>query len=883
MNPRLSVVVPVFNCRPYIHECIDSVLDQGFDDMELICVFDGVTVSDYGCEGYLEDPRVVFKESEQVGVSECRNIGVSLAKGEYIMFLDGDDIMSDGVFGRVLELMEEDGLDVLTFDADLFHNDTGPIADDDNRYLRDIGIRGTVPGNIMLNTMLNRGMFRCPVWLLCTRRSFYIEAGLHFYKGIIHEDELFTYRCLMEARKVRWVDIRATRHRLRKDSIMGSGLSHHNIDGYVRVFVEMCRYIADKGIPHGESEKAMYRIFTIIIERSLELSDRESRKVSPLDRGSYDLLRENVTPERWSELDDRVKTALEPRRSIPEGHCVSVVMPVYNAEHTLGDALDDILDQSVDDYELICVDDGSTDGSPDILRRYSEEHPNMKVVRQENRFAGAARNRGMTVAKGDYYLFLDGDDRFDHRLIEFALDSAVRNGSDIVIFGADTFDSETLIREKAHWLLKTELAPNESFSPKDVKGDILQMTTGAPWNKMFRKDFVKDMDLRFKEVPRSNDVYFVLSAMTSSKSISIVDRTLVHYRRNNPYSLQGTLSETPLAVYDAYFAVKERLMSQDLYAIYRTTFVNACIRNTVNGLQKLDDPVSTVFLLKEMKRHVLDDLDVFAIPEEDVAYRKDLAVLRSVRDGTVLNYLEENGILGAYLERIRDDAEETERFCSMLWEDNDMESSRFLLSSDSVPPYWKAMVCYYGRCVDVDREAAGRYTDMALDTGDTRPAWMKFEILWNTGGSDGLLGDLAGNNPWRMGRMHLYGRGTAKDLVKASEELEKAYTSGNRNALPLLTDTLWELSTEESFRKLVSFEKEDLSKDRKEHIRSARRVLEYPLTEPDNAESHNPAKTAILLRMFENGNRSCLDELLWCLREDGRDEELFRLKLENLL
>lgn len=102
------------------------------------------------------------------------------------------------------------------------------------------------------------------------------------------------------------------------------------------------------------------------------------------------------------------------------GECpkVSVVIPVYNVADYLSECLNSILNQTLEDIEVICVDDGSTDGSLDILRHYEEHDMRLQVLTQKHMTAGAARNTGLDRARGEYVIFLDADDFFAPDMLE---------------------------------------------------------------------------------------------------------------------------------------------------------------------------------------------------------------------------------------------------------------------------------------------------------------------------------------------------------------------------------------------------------------------------------------------------------------------------------
>ena len=111
---------------------------------------------------------------------------------------------------------------------------------------------------------------------------------------------------------------------------------------------------------------------------------------------------------------------------------VSVIIPVYNVEPYLKQCMDSVVGQTLKDIEIICVDDGSTDGSLDILKEYATEDSRIQIIEQKNAGAGAARNNGMRHATGKYLSFLDSDDFFEPRMLEKAYDLAEKDQADFV-------------------------------------------------------------------------------------------------------------------------------------------------------------------------------------------------------------------------------------------------------------------------------------------------------------------------------------------------------------------------------------------------------------------------------------------------------------------
>ena len=113
---------------------------------------------------------------------------------------------------------------------------------------------------------------------------------------------------------------------------------------------------------------------------------------------------------------------------------VSIIIPVYNVEKYLKKCLDSVINQTLKDIEIICIDDGSTDSSYTILNEYAQKDNRFVILKQKNNGAGAARNKGIEIAKGEYLYFLDSDDFVDITLLEKAHTKIKENDCDICIF-----------------------------------------------------------------------------------------------------------------------------------------------------------------------------------------------------------------------------------------------------------------------------------------------------------------------------------------------------------------------------------------------------------------------------------------------------------------
>ncbi|MDO5424157.1 MAG: glycosyltransferase [Eubacteriales bacterium] len=263
---------------------------------------------------------------------------------------------------------------------------------------------------------------------------------------------------------------------------------------------------------------------------------------------------------------------------------VSVIIPVYNAENYLRQNLNSILEQSLREIEVICVDDGSTDGSMKILREFEEKDKRVHVLAQKNQYAGVARNHGMSIAKGEYFVFFDADDFFDHTMLEEMYEACQKDHAQICVCDGRIYDDNTKEYHSVDYLLKQNDIPQiRPFSWQDMPEKIFNFTTSAPWNKMFERNFLEKEGLLFQELRRANDLFFCNMALAMAERITIVKKEFANYRRGQA-SLQQTKDDSPLDFYYAMQELKKGLQKAGIFSKVEKSFVNFCIGGCVYNL-----------------------------------------------------------------------------------------------------------------------------------------------------------------------------------------------------------------------------------------------------------------------------------------------------------
>lgn len=235
---------------------------------------------------------------------------------------------------------------------------------------------------------------------------------------------------------------------------------------------------------------------------------------------------------------------------------ISVVIPFYNAEKFIGDTLESILDQTFHRFEVILVDDGSTDGGADVVEKIAGRDSRIRLIRRENRGAGAARNYGTALATGKYIIYLDADDLFEKTMFEVMYNEAESSDAEICVCQAVGFDSnsgETIRNFRSADKCAPGVYRTSALYPR-----IFQIFYGHPWDKLILRDLIIRNDLSFQNIKKSNDNYFIYSALLKSKSISILDQTLVRYRCESGSSIQDATNRNNQCILTAVEALNKQ-------------------------------------------------------------------------------------------------------------------------------------------------------------------------------------------------------------------------------------------------------------------------------------------------------------------------------------
>ncbi|MBQ8834513.1 MAG: glycosyltransferase family 2 protein [Oscillospiraceae bacterium] len=270
---------------------------------------------------------------------------------------------------------------------------------------------------------------------------------------------------------------------------------------------------------------------------------------------------------------------------------VSVIIPVYNAEKYLEKCVRSVMDQTLRDIEIICVDDGSPDNSLEVLKKLRAEDDRVKIISQPNGGAGAARNNGLRNASGEYLSFLDADDFFEPNMLEEAVNAADKYRADFVVFNSDQYHMDKDAFVAVPWVLRTmDIPPYMPFNYRQLTDNVFKTFVGWAWDKLYRRSFVMEHDIWYQEQRTTNDMLFVFTALVTAKRIAIVNKVLAHQRRGGSESLSVTREKSWYCFYDALTALRKRLEDEDIFWELEKDYINYALHFCLWNMNTLAEP-----------------------------------------------------------------------------------------------------------------------------------------------------------------------------------------------------------------------------------------------------------------------------------------------------
>lgn len=644
-TPAVSVIIPVFNGEAYLRPCLDSVFQQTLKRIQVICVNDGSTD---GSAAILEEYQAQHPDMQIVtqpngGLSAARNAGLALATGEYLDFLDCDDTLSPDALERLYNRACQDQLDMLFFDGETVYASEKlreALPNYVDLYRTKIRhLPACMPGEELFVRLVRGASYRASACMYLLRREFLLTQGYTFVPGVYYEDNVFTLQCLLSAPRTGIDPTPYYRRSLREDSIVTVRKNYRHARSYYICQNTIQSFLLSRQFAQETVRCAQVQVNSLLNNACRvysELSPAERREAQQQDPNALLIDRmvmggiaatspaaaqarqknKKLTPAQAAAAAQMKAYQQTPFNSAAP--MISVIVPVYNADMYLENTLHDLRHQTLRNFEMIFVDDGSTDESVSIIERCAKEDPRIILLRQQNQYAGVARNNGMKHARGEYLLFLDADDSFDHNLLARTYACAKANQAEIVLYHADLLQMPAGTLSPAKFLCPCDRLPQHVFSGQEGKDHIFDVLN--PWTKLYSRAYIQQLGIQYQALYSSNDLYFSMIAMACAKRIAPLPEVLVHYRVGITGNIQSTKSKAPLNTFHAFVGVQDELVRRGLYDTFRTPFAVKAAESMLRTLDTMTSMDGYRHLYQTLHDGGLQRFDIACLSAQDMAH-----------------------------------------------------------------------------------------------------------------------------------------------------------------------------------------------------------------------------------------------------------------------
>ncbi len=565
--PVVSVIMPVYNVEPYLDAAISSVLEQDFTDIELILIDDAST--DNGrriiAKYWKKDPRVrVFALDHNTlgGAGVPSNVGIRAARGEYVAFADSDDYVTKSGLARMVQLAE-------THDAELIIGDFQTFSDKlkEGGRAYDHAVWNEFPLNTPISAFTHPDLFRLsPVpWRKLYRRSFLQANGILYPEGdYFYEDNPLHWFVLSRAQRVVACDEVISFHRQEREG-QTMGAQAYKLGSFVNHANTVLNFITEST---DERRDVLFEAFFSYLDRSnwTVKSQTQASAAALIRRGLGDIYERAIAAAPNVVVPPLIRSRLVTYRSAYPDIDLTIVIPVFNSADLLRETLDSVLALSGLRFNVLAVDDGSTDDSLNVLKEYEASHTNVHVFAQGNRGAGRARNSIIPLCTGRYTFFLDADDVIDADALAAAVTQADTESADL-LFVKYRIDFVDEGRSQAMFNSDRELwAQLPEATRNDQRRAILAQVINYPWNRIIRTSLLHDANIFFGATVVHNDVLYHWHSVVGAQSISYLDVEVCAHRKFATRSQVTNISDSRrLAVLEALRSTHERISTLEAF------------------------------------------------------------------------------------------------------------------------------------------------------------------------------------------------------------------------------------------------------------------------------------------------------------------------------
>lgn len=581
-QPKVSVIIPVYNGERFLLECVESVIHQTLKEIEIIIVDDGSQDKTPSIIRALKkkDSRIRSLFVEHSNAGEARNAGMKIAKGDFLSFLDADDIFMPEMLEKCVAVMEREMSDVLVYAASEFDMRTGTVKPMPwSLQIDQCPDHSPFHPSEMAELLLNS--FQNWPWNKMFRRRF-IEAHHIVWQSVVRTNDLaFTTQALTQAEKISVLNESFVNYRI------GSGTSlqqtnHASPLAFWDAFRETKRRMQEDGTFSTYEESYLRSAMNGVIYNYEAIKDPQAKCVL------RDYIRKYAEtefgfsrfPRSFYLESNKYDKYIKIIRHIDSPVKVSVVLPSLNVAPFIRECIESAMNQTMQEIEIICVDAGSTDGTLEILEEYAQKDARIKILHSPVKSYGYQMNMGMDAATGEYFAILETDDYIKPLMFEELYQLAESNYLDIIkpdfsIFVEDD-EKWRYFKYRAMIENRTYVQYNRIYTPRDWH--YVFKCNNVIWSGIYDLAFLRSNHIRFHESPGASyqDNGFWFLTMCHANRLMYLERDYYMLRRDNPASSVHSRGKV-FSMCEEYSYIREELRKEPelekdfapLLALYR--------------------------------------------------------------------------------------------------------------------------------------------------------------------------------------------------------------------------------------------------------------------------------------------------------------------------
>lgn len=623
-DTKVSVILPSLNVKEYISECIQSVCKQTLKEIEIICVDAGST------DGTLEliehagqgDSRIKLIKSPKKSYGLQMNLGVQHAQGKYIAIVETDDYILPDMMNFLYEVCERNDLDFAKAD---FYRFTRAENGEETRYLNKLTSKSEYY-NRVINPRVEKEVFTFVMntWSGIYRKSF-LEKEHIFHNetpGASFQDTSFWFQTFSKAKRVYFVNkpFYMNRRDNPNSSVYSTKKTYAFCDEYAFLYDQLFIDGANRDLM-PQYQLYRYKAYMSSLNKcALEEKENFVKKfkadlLDSKEKGELDLslftssgkktvdLLINKTDE-FIEKQKKVKAPayrmgsnskqiIRASKESKSGVDVSVIIPFYNAEKFISKTLDSVLNQTLKNIEVIAVDDGSTDDSLSVVKRYCDRDDRIALLTQPNSGSGPARNYGMKVAKGKYIAFIDADDWYPDESVLTKLYSAAEQNNAKICGGSFSNWKDGKVTTQFSGIYQKYTFIKEGYQ----KFEDYQFDYGYH-RFIYERELVQANDVEFPPLLRYQDPPFFLKIMTIAKDFYAIPDVVYCYRKGHNNVVWNTKKVEDLLtgiLFEIEWAKKNRFTTIHGLAIDR---INVDFCKSIDHFVDFENPKILELLLR---------------------------------------------------------------------------------------------------------------------------------------------------------------------------------------------------------------------------------------------------------------------------------------------